>query len=299
MMKTLNCLGWALMALAAVPAARAAPTGLPPASSAALACLILPDQVADIGSQVVGVMEWVGVERGDRIQKGQVVARLRADVERASTTVARSRADSEGDLRGAVAQRDLARLKLDRASGLAQQNYVSAQAVEQARTEFAVANERVALARENLRTTTREVSVSQAQLSQRVMRSPIGGVVVERYLNPGERVEDKPVLKVAHIETLRVEVVAPVALFGVLRLGQTVSVQPDLPGSTARTASVTQIDKVLDPASNTFRVRLSLPNPDEALPAGLRCRVDLGAAQPGAERPLARQHQPSPSPAAR
>lgn len=248
--------------------------------SQALACLILPDKVADVGSQVIGVIEWIEVERGDVVKKGQVIARLRADVERASNTVARSRADSEGDLRGAIAGRELARLKLDRANTLARQNFVSTQAVEQAKTEFDVANERVSLAREQLATSSREVSVSQAQVSQRVLRSPIDGVVIERYLNAGERVEDKPMVRIADISALRVEVVAPTAMFGSLQVGQEVNVQPDLPRSAARSARIAQIDKVLDPASNTFRVRLSLPNADAALPAGLRCRIDL-ATRPG------------------
>lgn len=252
--------------------------------SQALACLILPDKVADVGSQVIGVIEWIEVERGDTVKKGQVIARLRADVERASNTVARSRAESEGDLRGAIAGRDLARLKLDRANTLAKQNFVSTQAVEQAKSEFDVANERVSQAREQLNTSSREVSVSQAQVSQRVLRSPIDGVVIERYLNAGERVEDKPMVKIADISALRVEVVAPTSLFGSLRVGQEVNVQPDLPGSAARTARIAQIDKVLDPASNTFRVRLNLPNDDAALPAGLRCRIDLGA-KPAEPRP--------------
>ncbi len=266
---------------AALSSAQAAPP------SQALACLILPDKVADVGSQVIGVIEWIEVERGDTVKKGQVIARLRADVERATNTVARSRADSEGDLRGAIAGRDLAKIKLDRANTLAKQNFVSTQAVEQAKSEFDVANERVSLAREQLATSSREVSVSQAQVSQRVLRSPIDGVVIERYLNTGERVEDKPMVKIADISALRVEVVAPIALFGSLHLGQEVNVQPDLPGSGARTARIAQIDKVLDPASNTFRVRLSLPNDDAALPAGLRCRIDLGAKAP----------EPRPSPA--
>jgi multidrug efflux pump subunit AcrA (membrane-fusion protein) len=39
------------------------------------------------------------------------------------------------------------------------------------------------------------------------------------------------------------------------------------------------VDRVIDPASNSFRVRLELPNADNALPPGLRCKVDfdLGA----------------------
>ncbi len=263
--------------------------------SPALACLILPDKVADVGSQVIGVIEWIEIERGDTVRKGQVVARLRADVERASNSVAHSRAESEADLRGAIASRDLARIKLDRARTLAEQNFVSMQAVEQARSEFDVANERVSLAREQLATSSREVSVSQAQVSQRVLRSPIDGVVIERYLNTGERVEDKPVLRVADISALRVEVVAPIALFGSLRPGQELNVQPDLPGSGTRTARITQIDKVLDPASNTFRVRLNLPNADAALPAGLRCRIDLGGkAAEAAQAPSVGRVAPEP-----
>jgi hypothetical protein len=36
---------------------------------------------------------------------------------------------------------------------------------------------------------------------------------------------------------------------------------------------VTLMDRVIDPASGTFGVRLELPNPDYAIPSGLHCRV--------------------------
>jgi len=262
------------LVLAALPTPGAAQGSTPGAGS--LACLILPERVADLGNQVAGVVDTIEVERGDMVKKGQVVARMRADVERANTGVARSRADSEADLRGAIAARDLAQLKLDRAKKLAQQSFVSAQAVEQADSEFRVADEKVSLAREQLGTSQREVVMSQAQLSQRVLRAPFDGIVIERYANPGERYEDKPMLKIASITQLRVEVVASTALFGSLQLGQELTVQPDLPGTPPRTARIAQIDRVLDPASNTFRVRLDLPNADSSLPAGLRCKIDLG-----------------------
>jgi multidrug efflux pump subunit AcrA (membrane-fusion protein) len=38
-------------------------------------------------------------------------------------------------------------------------------------------------------------------------------------------------------------------------------------------AQVTHVDRVIDAASNTFRVRLSLPNPKQRLPAGVRCSL--------------------------
>lgn len=265
-----------LCALALAPLGTAAQPAPPPAPIQALACLIQPARVAEVGSAVIGVVESIEVERGDTVRNGQVLARLRADVERASTDAVRSRAQSQAELRAAVAARDLAQLRLERARTLKESNFVSAQAVEQAHAELKVAHERVGQVRDALRTASREVAVSDAQMSQRVLRAPFDGVVVERYANPGERFEEKPLLKIAAISQLRVEVVAPTALFGTLQLGRQVTVQPELPGAKPRSARITQIDRVLDPASNTFRLRLELPNADHALPAGLRCRVDLG-----------------------
>ncbi|MDY0746608.1 efflux RND transporter periplasmic adaptor subunit [Paucibacter sp. R3-3] len=252
--------------------ATAAPSSAAPR---ALACLIQPDKVADVGSPVIGVVEWIEVERGDSVRKGQVVARLRADVERANTDVARSRAVSEGDLRGALASLELAKIKRDRAVNLKAQDFVSQEAVDQAQSEMDIATERVKFSREQLATSSREFAASQAQVAQRVVRSPMDGVVIERHINAGERVEEKPMLRIADVSVLRVDVVAPVSMFGTLDIGQELIVQPELPGAGPRRARIVQIDKVLDPASNTFRLRLSLPNSHGLLPAGLRCSVEL------------------------
>ncbi|WP_367848129.1 efflux RND transporter periplasmic adaptor subunit [Rhodoferax sp. WC2427] len=275
---------WVGLCLGLPVAAQPVPMAPPTASMASLACLILPERVADIGSAVIGIVETIEVERGDTVRKGQVLVRMRAEVERANNEVARSRALSEAELRGALAARDLAQLKLDRSHSLKAENFISTQAVEQVQAELRVAHEKVAQARENLRTLAQEVHMSDAQSAQRILRSPFDGVVIERYANPGERFEDKPLLKVAAIRQLRVEVVAPTALFGSLQPGQEVMVSPELPGAAPRTARIAQIDRVLDPASNTFRMRLDLPNTDASLPAGLRCKADLGlrAARPPA-----------------
>jgi RND family efflux transporter MFP subunit len=269
-----------LLACPAIAWTQQAPPLPRPTSSGLLACLILPDRVADLGSPVIGVVESVEVERGAVVKKGQVLARLRADVERANTSVARSRAEGEADLRGAQANRDLAQQKLERARSLAAQNFVSGQAVEQAEAEYRVAKERMLQSREQLDTSAREVSSAQAQVSLRILRSPFDGVVTERYVNPGERVEEKPLLKVAVVNQLKVEVVASTTLFGSLQLGQELEVQPELSGAALRSAKVSQIDRVLEPASNTFRLRLDLPNEDGALPAGLRCKVSFAKPAP-------------------
>src|SRR6185295_15155046 len=86
---------------------------------------------------------------------------------------------------------------------------------------------------------------------------------------------DKPILKIAMIDPLRVEVLIPVAHYGSISNASELTVTPELPNAQAVVARVSRIDKVLDAASNTFRVRLTLPNPGNKLPAGLRCKVEL------------------------
>ncbi len=275
----------ALGALALSSAAWAGPVG----------CLIEPERVAEVGSPVVGVIDAVRVDRGDTVTAGQPLAVLRADVERANLGVAETRARLEADVGAATANLVLARQRLDRAQQLHAVNFVSRQALEQANAEHEVALQRLAQAKEHAEVLARELSVVQAQLSLRTVRSPFHGVVVDRFMNPGERVEEKPLLRIAMIDPLRVEVMLPVAHFGSIGAGASLTVHPDLPNADPVAARVTRVDKVIDAASNTFRVRLSLPNPGHKLPAGLRCRVDL----PSTLERMARKPMPASGDSAR
>jgi len=245
-----------------------------------LGCLIEPEQVADVGSPVIGVIEAVHVDRGDVVRKGQIVATLRADVERAALGVARSKAEADAEVLAAMANRDLARQQLTRAEDLLAKNFISEQAVDKARSEHDIAVQKLAQAREQQKIWQHEFGLASAQLQQRLIRSPIDGVVVERFLTMGERIETKPALRIATVDPLRVEVVVPASLYGQIKPGAEGTVKPDLPNAAPLTAKVTLVDRVIDAASNTFRVRMQLPNPDLAVPAGARCRADFGLAVP-------------------
>jgi multidrug efflux pump subunit AcrA (membrane-fusion protein) len=41
-------------------------------------------------------------------------------------------------------------------------------------------------------------------------------------------------------------------------------------------AKVVVVDKVIDAASGTLGIRLQLPNPDNKIPAGIKCSVQFG-----------------------
>jgi RND family efflux transporter MFP subunit len=260
-----------------------------------LGCLIQPFQEAEIGSQVVGVLEKVNVERGDMVKKGQALAQLQSEVERAALLAAKSKAEATAELQAAASNNDFLQKKKIRARDLQQQNFVSQQASDQAATEAEQAKMRLQQAREQLKVAQHELALANAQLAQRTIKSPLSGVVVEKYLSEGERVEEKPILKVAMVDPLKVEVIVPAVHFGKIKSGQVVNVKPDLAQMEQQSAKVIVVDKVIDPASNSFRVRLELPNADNALPPGLRCKVDFDLG-PVAVAPKA---APAPTPAAK
>lgn len=274
----LSALGCAWPALGAAPK----PAG----------CLIEPDQVADVGSPVTGVIERLPVALGDTVQVGQPLVFLRTDVERANTEVATLRAQVESEIKAAAANLTLAQQKVGRTRQLLAQQFVSPQALDQAQAEADVASQKLALARSQQRIYAQERAVSQAQLDMRTLRSPIRGVVVERYSQPGERVEDRPVIRVATIDPLRVSLLVPMAQYGQVGVGDVLTIRPELAGVAPLRATVHYVDKVVDAASNTFRVRLQLPNPDHKLPGGLRCKVDWAAA-PAATPPAVGAQEPA------
>src|SRR4029079_10460375 len=124
----------------------------------------------------------------------------------------------------------------------------------------------------------------------------MSGEVVERYLSEGERVEEKPVMKVATIDPLRVEVIVPATYFNRIKQGMSATVKPDVAEAEARSAKVIVVDRVIDAASNSFRVRLELPNPNYQLPSGLRCKVDFDLPGQVVETTKPRRALPSQQP---
>ena len=265
----------------------ALPLALPVGAAQPLGCLIEAERTADVGSPVIGVIDSIAVERGDRVAKGQILAMLRAPVERATLSVASSRADSNAELQAATAAAAFNRDRLVRAEDLFRQLFISQQALDQVRSESELSEQKLIQARELRQVSRQERDVAAAQVSQRVIRSPMDGVVAERYSSAGERVDDKPLLRIAKVNPLRVQLVVPVSMYRQVQTGGFANVEPDLPGATPLSARVTMIDRVVDPASNTFRVHLELPNPNGSLPAGLRCKAEF-AAQPPAAAPVPR-----------
>ncbi len=250
--------------------------GLPAVASAQteeLDCLIEPNMVVSVTTEAEGVVKKVFVDRGDLVREGQVVARLESSLQEAGVKVARARAEATATLKANKARVEFGKRKLKRTKDLAADGISSLSELDEAETEKLLAELALVEALESKRIAKLELELAEVQLSMRRLRSPVNGVVVERVLSPGDLAGREPVLKIAQIHPLRVEVFAPISLLGKIPLGMKAQVRPEVPVGSVHTARVTVVDRVVDAASGTFGVRLELQNPRYRLPAGLKCKV--------------------------
>ena len=251
--------------------------GVQVAIAAEYDCLITPYQVVEIRSPAAGLLERVTVDRGDFVQKGQVVAQLESSVENASSQMAEFRSQMTGPISSRESRVEFASRKFGRKDQLHDQKFVSAQERDEAKAELGLATAELHEAKENKQLATLEAKHATALLSLRAIHSPISGVITDRLLNPGEVVElgqgQKPIVKIAQLDPLRIEVILPVSLYGSIKEGTKAEVSPEKPVGGKYAALVKRVDRVVDAASGTFGVRLELSNPGLKLPAGVKCKA--------------------------
>lgn len=251
--------------LALVPAAAAEETELE--------CLIEPEQRVLLSAAVEGVVSEVLVDRGDRVEKGQVVARLESSLEEATLASAEARARAVGELEASMARLELENTRWRQAQQLYANQLISDLERDEAASDQLVAEADVRRSKENQEQARLELDRARAMVERRRIRSPIDGVVVRRMVSPGEYADPPQILELAQVDPLRVEVYAPVSLLGRFSIGMPGRVKLEEPIGAELEAKVVVVDPVVDAASGTFGVRLELPNPDRSIPAGVNCRV--------------------------
>lgn len=255
--------------------------------------IIEPSEVVEVGSPVGGIVARVLVDRGSRLERGQPLVELESSVEAAALAEITVRAGFAGDIDEQRAQLAFARRSHQRIRSL---NVIPLHEKDQAATQVALAEARLRKAQENRTLAELEQKKAEAALARRFIKSPLSGIVMDRYVSPGEYVGNQPLLRIARTNPLRVEVIVPATMFGKILPGQQATVFPELPGYGQPTATVTIADRFIDAASNTFGIRLELANPEQKIPSGLKCQVRFAGKSQTAEQPggtaqaVSRQH---------
>jgi RND family efflux transporter MFP subunit len=270
---TPRCLGAAFVAACAltVPLQAAADSGF--------ACLIEPFQRIELRSPVEARIDTIHVDRGAEVRKGQLLVELDSAAERAALEGARYRAVMEGELASANSRVAASKEKLERREAMVRERFIAPQDRDDTRSELQQAEANRTQAMDNQRLAQIEQRRLTELVEQRRLRSPFTGVVTERLQHVGEIAQTgegaRAILRLAQTHPLRVEVVLPVAMYGKVQRGTKVTVEAEPPLTGRYPATVAVVDRVVDSASGTFGVRLELPNPQGAIPAGIKCRVSF------------------------
>lgn len=241
-------------------------------------CVIKPREIVQLGSTADGVLIERPVTRGDIVEAGQVVARLDDQKERLAVGLARLAAERDIEVRSRAAATNFREAESERIASLASRKLTAQIEAERAALEQELALLALDAARMDRKVAQEELRLAEDALERRTIRSSVAGIVTATTAAPGDYINaQSTILTLAKLDILNVEVFLPTRYFGVPVEGARATVVPQDPIGGSYEATIETVDRVFDAASGTFGVRLTIPNEDYALPAGLRCRISFGA----------------------
>jgi RND family efflux transporter MFP subunit len=215
-----------------------------------------PEQAATVRAEVSGSILRTYADAGQRVKRGQLLARLDDTAVRDAFLSARSA------VRSAETALELARRNAERSERLAQAGAVAERDLETARWDVTNAEGTLADARARL-------ANAQEQLEDTRVRAPFDGIVSERPADAGDVVQVGTALfSIVNPSRLRLEATVPAEQIGRLRQGT--EVEFTVSGVERRiTGQIERINPVVDSATRQVRIYVSIPNLDQALVAGL------------------------------
>ncbi len=239
-------------------------------------CLIEPYEVSDFSAPTAGILAEIAVDRGDSVAAGQFLARLDTTLEEIQLRQAQARAESSFAIAARESRLQFLEEQAERYRALSERNVTAQMQLDEAMMEAEVARQDLEEARFDAVLAAASVEEYKAILNQKTLTSPIDGVVVSRGASVGEYQDGtEPLLTIAVMDPLRVEAFVPIDYFSSIAVGQTVTIVPEAPIGGRYPASIAVVDRVFDAGTGTVGVRINLPNPENTLPAGLRCRVEF------------------------
>lgn len=221
---------------------------------------------ATVSAQTGGSIEQILVDVDDYVEKGEVIMRLKDVSQKAQLKKAQA-----GE-KEAISHLSNAEDEFKRIEEIYAKKVVSKAKMDEARHALSAAKARLESARANL-------EEAREQLSYTQVKAPYSGIVTERHVEQGESVQ--PGMKLmtgVSLEKLRVNVDVPQSLINKIRVFGKAYVYTDaaLGGDTVQVA----VDKITvfpiaDRASNTFKVRLDLPEGIDGLFPGMFVKASL------------------------
>ena len=258
----------AVPAAAAVPSIELASTDVFTAKTQSLSLGIAvsgalkASQSAIVKARVAGELQELSVREGDRVQAGQVIARIDPSEYQARVRQAQQQADA------AKAQVDIAQRQFDNNQALVNQGFISQTALltSQASLNGAKATHAAALA---------ALDLADKSLVDATLRSPLTGVVAQRLAQPGERVAiEARLVEVINLSQMELEAALTAEDASRVRVGMTAQLKVEGVAEPV-TAKVLRINPSAQMGSRSIVVYLSVKG-REGLRQGQFAQGSLG-----------------------
>jgi membrane fusion protein (multidrug efflux system) len=204
-------------------------------------------QGVEVNNEVAGQVTAIAFESGAMVKRGEILARLADDVDRA-------------DLEGLQAAERLARIKLERTRALLKDRAV-------AQGDFDEISAQLDQARAL-------VKAKQATIEKKTIRAPFDGRLGIRQIDLGQFLpEGSPIVPLQTLDPIYVDFALPERHLARLEVGQGVQVRVSPYPDRTFTGQIEVISPGIDQGTRNVRVRSRLANPDLALRPGMFARV--------------------------
>lgn len=252
-------------------------------------CLVVPNKDVEVSARIEGEIRSVAVKEGDAVEAGQRLAQLVDDQARIEEKVRALDAADDSKIKIGKLQVDVLKYKLESDRRLAKTKSVSELELLQSEARLRIGELQVKQGESELQRAKLIHQLTAKKLDDYRVVAPISGVVARQLKESGEAVKPRePVFRIVDVRVVLVEGYLPVAHLRRVAIGQRVSVRLGIDPDRAYAGKVVFKDVQVESASDTFRVKAEVANPELTILAGLRAtmRITLGpVAETGKGKP--------------
>ena len=197
---------------------------------------VVAQRKAAVASKITGRLVFMGVEEGNRVKKGEVIARLENDDAKAA--VQRAMADvkvAHFNIEQSQAELDDALLDFNRKKGLVEKEIIPLSQFDAAEARYKKAKAAVAANRASLRASEAALKEAEVLLEYTIIRAPFDAVVLTKDADIGDIVTPigaaadakAAVVTIADMDSLQVEVDVSESNIEQVKVGQPCEIQLD------------------------------------------------------------------------
>ena len=219
-----------------------------------------------------GIVAIAHVKEGDRVRIGDPLASINHNVLKETLAIAIARSESTTRLETATLQLKLIESQLEAVNSLQAGGHTSQHEIALKKTEHQQAIAELRASEEELRLAALEVERIKAQIQDRIVKSPIDGIVTEIHKQPGENVSNNEpqYATIVRVDQLKVRFYLDANTLKNTKPGDRVSLAIG-PEKFSTFGTVRFVFPVIDPDSGLGRLDVVIENSSGSIQSGIAC----------------------------